>query len=281
MAKLTFSTEAMGKGLPVFNIVREAYASLTRHYRTLTVIGAPLILFGAVAHEIIQPFGHRGIDNLSKAFAWFLVNVVSMYFNVVLAVTWIRAVALQPSRPEILFGEFGRLWRFFKYGLLYTLVVWGPVFFVMIRLHVISDDRSMRAVDTMLTHPWFTLGTALGTFFISTLVIARVGLLFPAITLDYASNLRIAWQQSSGIFWQMMVIIALVDLPFELVSAGLSFLKAYAGDATYVIVSLVSNISDSAGFLILLSAVSLIYAWRINKLVLPNTLSEQSADKLG
>lgn len=278
MERLTFPTEAMAQKLPIFHIVHEAYGSLTRHCRTLAVVGAPLILFDSVTHEIIVPFGHSGIDSLSKTFAWFLVGVISTYFKVVLAVTWLRAVVLQPPRPEILFDAFDRLWRFFRYGLLYTLVVCGPALFVAVRLHITPYDRSMRAVDAMLAHPWFTFGVTLGIFCTSTLVIARVGLLFPAIALDRASNLRIAWQRSSGIFWQMTSIVVLVDLPFELVDLGLSFLKIHAGDATYVIVSLVSNILESTGFLILLAAVSLIYAWHI-KMVLPSISSEQTANK--
>ncbi|HTI85693.1 MAG TPA: hypothetical protein VL966_03740, partial [Alphaproteobacteria bacterium] len=158
------AVEDSSTNLPVFATVREAYASLGRQWRTLVVIGAPLILFEAAAHEIVVPFGHSAIDSPSKAFAWVLVDAISTYFDVVLTVTWLRAVVLQPPRPEVLFGAFERLWRFFKYGLLYAIVVWGPALVAAMSLRSNPDERSMRAVDSIFAHPWFALGATVAVF---------------------------------------------------------------------------------------------------------------------
>jgi hypothetical protein len=256
--------EASSTNLPIFATVREAYASLGRQWRTLALIAAPLILFDAAAHEIIVPFGHSGIDSPSKAFAWLLVDAVSTYFDVVLAVTWLRAVVLQPPQPEVLFGGFERLWRFFTYGLLYAIVVWGPSLVVAMNLRSNPDEGSMRAIDSIVAHPWFALGATAAVFCTSTLVIARVGMVFPATALDRAVTLRTAWSKSSGIFWRFATIVVLIDLPFELVGAGLDFLKIGAGDIAFTALSLVSNVVGSVGLLILLAGVSLVHAWRHN-----------------
>jgi hypothetical protein len=258
------AVEASSTNLPVLGTVREAYASLGLQWRTLALIGAPLILFDAVAHEIIVPFGHSAIDSPSKAFAWLLVDAVSTYFDVVLAVTWLRAVVLRPPRPEVLFGEFEGLWRFFRYGILYAIVVWGPSLVVAINLRTAPDEQSMRAIDSMFAHPLFTLGATAAVFCTSTLIIARVGLVFPATALDRAITLRIAWSKSAGIFWRFMAIVVMIDLPFELVGAGLDFLKIGAGDVAFTALSLLSNVVGSVGFLILLAGVSLVHAWRHN-----------------
>jgi len=256
--------EDSSANLPIVATVREAYGSLVRQWRTLAVIAAPLILFDAAAHEIVVPFGHSGIDSPSKAFAWMLVDAISTYFDVVLAVTWLRAVVTQPPRPEVLFGAFDRLWQFFKYGLLYAIVVWGPAIAGAMSLRSEEGERSMRAVDSMFAHPWFTFGATAAIFCTSTLIIARVGLVFPATALDRAINLRTAWRKSSGIFWRFAVIVVLIDLPFELIGAGFDYLKLGAGDVAYTALSLLSNVVGSIGFLILLSGVSLVHAWRHN-----------------
>ncbi|MGE5538750.1 MAG: hypothetical protein ACM30I_09025 [Gemmatimonas sp.] len=248
--------------LDVFGTVKAAYRSILDHPRVFLTVATPILILAIVARQVLPgpDTPEIGISHLAISLA---AVVVFVYLRLVLALTWHRAVLLGRRDPENLFGLSARFWRFLAYGALYTVVVAVPGF--MLGLALSSEAAEGVSAGTMMReHAALFVWTGIAQIAVTVLAVARFGFVFPAASIDRPTSLRTAWRESAGITGPFAAVLLCAVLPFSLVNHGLGYvLQTELAPLAYHAVFAISVVLDYVGFLVLISAVSLVYAWRM------------------
>jgi hypothetical protein len=254
----------------VYAITRTAYVSIFRYRRVFLYLALPVLLTTMLywllqAHASKQSSGWLSLTTLIE-------GTVASYFELVLALVWHRTILINGDTPEYLFKPSRRHGKFFKYGFLYFCVLFCVIVVPAFILDALPMHDSANSEHILIRYRQLILATIL--YPLTIFIVARFSLVFPAASIDEPISLKISWKQTSGISWSIAAILLLVQLPFTFATETLNYLGGVTGkDGLKTIIKISSSLIGGIGFLVLISAVSLIYAWR--------KLNTQNMDKLG
>jgi hypothetical protein len=245
--------------LPVFSIVREAYAFVWRERSLFWSLALPgiivLSLFGAVSQWLIWVEAGRPANfalymantmenGLSTAFVISMVVGVFLYWAVLTlySVAWHRAyfgVAARPTAAST-YRWRGRQTQFFfnyvKIGLLLIPVMLVVSVVVGLVMGIVAIPFAAGGFSTAAVLI-ITVGSQIVVWGVVGWLFARFSLLFPATAVDEHMKFRAGWRFTRGNGWRILWIMVVAALPFWVVMVPVSFV--------FKIIMMQSGLSES------------------------------------
>lgn len=236
------NTGPVSAGPPPFQvaeIVGRSFKFLFQNISTLIFLGAmPVIVIAGltIVGELLHSDGGSAFWHLGA-------NLILLYVLASFAVSWHRYVLLgEVSKRHVLELGFGaREARFF----LYSLIPAAPGLLLGVLALALPPDK--------LTGPFVLL------FALQIILLLRLAMLFPAISLEEDRGVGAAWQMLTGTSWRLFLAWLLATMPLALLSLPLvSVSAAIIGDVVLAN-QIVGSLLEMLAFPLVLTIVSFVY----------------------